>query len=111
MTRDLWPRHRETHVGEQAAIAPFNDCRLGRVIRAYRSGAYRIKAQGFGELSELVHIHMANVPALQCLTLHAVRLHEEGGPDVLVHEDVPDAQANVGETLIELRAARLLGHR
>jgi NADPH:quinone reductase-like Zn-dependent oxidoreductase len=37
----------------------------------------------------------------------AVRIHEEGGPEVLRYEDVPDPVAGEGEVLIELRAASL----
>jgi NADPH:quinone reductase-like Zn-dependent oxidoreductase len=37
----------------------------------------------------------------------AVRIHEEGGPEVLVLEDVPDAVAGPGEVLIRLRASAL----
>jgi len=35
----------------------------------------------------------------------AIRIHEEGGPDVLVYEDVPDPEPTDGEALVELRAA------
>jgi NADPH:quinone reductase-like Zn-dependent oxidoreductase len=37
----------------------------------------------------------------------AVRIHEDGGPDVLVLEDVPDPVAAEGEVLIRLRASAL----
>jgi zinc-binding alcohol dehydrogenase/oxidoreductase len=37
----------------------------------------------------------------------AVRIHEDGGPDVLVLEDVPDPVAGDGEVLIRLRASAL----
>jgi zinc-binding alcohol dehydrogenase/oxidoreductase len=37
----------------------------------------------------------------------AVRIHEDGGPEVLVYEDVPDPVPGPGEILIELRAASL----
>jgi len=37
----------------------------------------------------------------------AVRIHEDGGPEVLVYEDVPDPEPKPGEVLIELRAAAL----
>jgi NADPH:quinone reductase-like Zn-dependent oxidoreductase len=37
----------------------------------------------------------------------AVRIHEDGGPDVLVLEDVPDPVAGEGEVLIRLRASAL----
>jgi zinc-binding alcohol dehydrogenase/oxidoreductase len=37
----------------------------------------------------------------------AIRIHEDGGPEVLRYEDVADPQANDGETLVELRAASM----
>lgn len=39
--------------------------------------------------------------------MKAVRIHEDGGPEVLVYEDVPDPEPQPGEVLIELRAAAL----
>jgi NADPH:quinone reductase-like Zn-dependent oxidoreductase len=37
----------------------------------------------------------------------AIRIHEDGGPEVLRYEDVPDPQPKPGEALVELRAAAL----
>jgi zinc-binding alcohol dehydrogenase/oxidoreductase len=37
--------------------------------------------------------------------MKAVRIHEDGGPEVLRYEDVPDPVAGPGEVLIRLRAA------
>jgi NADPH:quinone reductase-like Zn-dependent oxidoreductase len=37
----------------------------------------------------------------------AIRIHEDGGPEVLRYEDVPDPVAGAGEVLIRLRAASL----
>jgi NADPH:quinone reductase-like Zn-dependent oxidoreductase len=37
----------------------------------------------------------------------AVRIHEDGGPEVLRYEDAPDPVPGAGEVLIELRAASL----
>jgi NADPH:quinone reductase-like Zn-dependent oxidoreductase len=37
----------------------------------------------------------------------AVRIHEDGGPEVLRYEDAPDPEPAPGEVLIELRAASL----
>jgi NADPH:quinone reductase-like Zn-dependent oxidoreductase len=37
----------------------------------------------------------------------AIRIHEEGGPEVLRYEDVPDPVPADGEVLVELRAAAL----
>jgi NADPH2:quinone reductase len=37
----------------------------------------------------------------------AVRIHEDGGPEVLRYEDVPEPEAGAGEVLVELRAMSL----
>jgi zinc-binding alcohol dehydrogenase/oxidoreductase len=37
----------------------------------------------------------------------AIRIHEDGGPEVLRYEDVPDPEPRDGEVLVELRAASL----
>jgi NADPH:quinone reductase-like Zn-dependent oxidoreductase len=37
----------------------------------------------------------------------AIRIHENGGPEVLRYEDVPDPEPKPGEVLVELRAAAL----
>ena len=39
--------------------------------------------------------------------MKAVRIHEDGGPDVLRYEDAPDPVPATGQVLIELRAASL----
>jgi NADPH:quinone reductase-like Zn-dependent oxidoreductase len=39
--------------------------------------------------------------------LKAIRIHEDGGPEVLRYEDVPDPEPGPGEVLVELRAASL----
>jgi NADPH:quinone reductase-like Zn-dependent oxidoreductase len=39
--------------------------------------------------------------------MKAIRIHEDGGPEVLRYEDVPDPVPDEGEVLIELRAASL----
>jgi zinc-binding alcohol dehydrogenase/oxidoreductase len=39
--------------------------------------------------------------------VRAIRIHEDGGPEVLRYEDVPDPQVGPGEVLIRLRAASL----
>jgi len=39
--------------------------------------------------------------------MKAVRIHEDGGPEVLRYEDAPDPVAGPGEVVIELRAASL----
>ncbi|HXF97821.1 MAG TPA: zinc-binding dehydrogenase [Gaiellaceae bacterium] len=37
--------------------------------------------------------------------MRAVRIHEDGGPEVLRYEDVPDPEPGPGEVLVELKAA------
>jgi NADPH:quinone reductase-like Zn-dependent oxidoreductase len=39
--------------------------------------------------------------------VRAVRIHADGGPEVLVVDDVPDPEPGPGEVLVELRAAAL----
>ena len=39
--------------------------------------------------------------------MKAIRIHEEGGPEVLRYEEVPDPEPGFGEVLVELRAASL----
>jgi NADPH:quinone reductase-like Zn-dependent oxidoreductase len=39
--------------------------------------------------------------------MKAIRIHEDGGPEVLRYEDAPDAEPAAGEVLVELRAASL----
>ena len=39
--------------------------------------------------------------------MKAVRIHSDGGPDVLRHEDAPDPEPGPGDVLIDLRAASL----
>ena len=39
--------------------------------------------------------------------MKAIRIHDDGGPEVLRYEDAPDPVAEAGEVLIELRAASL----
>ena len=39
--------------------------------------------------------------------MHAVRIHEDGGPEVLRYEEVADPVAGPGEVMVELRAASL----
>jgi len=41
-----------------------------------------------------------------CL-VQAIRIHEDGGPEVLRYEEIPDPEAGPGEVLVALRAAGL----
>src|SRR6266513_3302924 len=40
-------------------------------------------------------------------SVKAIRIHEDGGPEVLRYEDAPDPAPAEGEVLVELRAASL----
>src|SRR6266516_859445 len=42
-----------------------------------------------------------------CPALKAIRIHEDGGPDVLRYEEAPDPVPGPGEVLVSLRAASL----
>ena len=42
-----------------------------------------------------------------CAPLKAIRIHEDGGPEVLRYEDAPDPSPGEGEVLVRLRAAAL----
>ncbi len=39
--------------------------------------------------------------------MRAVRIHEDGGPEVLRYEEIPDPEPGPGEVLVELRASSL----
>src|SRR5919197_967813 len=42
-----------------------------------------------------------------CASVKAIRIHEDGGPEVLRYEDAPDPEPRSGEVLVRLRAASL----
>jgi zinc-binding alcohol dehydrogenase/oxidoreductase len=42
-----------------------------------------------------------------CALVKAIRIHEDGGPEVLRYEDAPDPEPSDGEVLVRLRAAAL----
>jgi NADPH:quinone reductase-like Zn-dependent oxidoreductase len=42
-----------------------------------------------------------------CARVKAIRIHEDGGPEVLRYEDAPDPEPGDGEVLISLKAASL----
>jgi NADPH:quinone reductase-like Zn-dependent oxidoreductase len=102
MARALGLRHRELHVGEEAARAALADVPLGLLVRDRGSRADSVKPDRLGELHQFGRRHADSVTLVQ-----AVRIHEDGGPDVLVLEEVPDPVAAPGEVLIRLRASAL----
>jgi zinc-binding alcohol dehydrogenase/oxidoreductase len=102
MARLLRVRHREAHVGEEPACAALADVPLGVQVRLRRRGADGVDPDLGGELPEVLDDHVDSVPRVK-----AVRIHEDGGPEVLVLEEVPDPSPGPGEVLIRLRASAL----
>jgi NADPH:quinone reductase-like Zn-dependent oxidoreductase len=49
----------------------------------------------------------ACIQARTIAVVKAVRIHEDGGPEVLRYEDAPDPERGAGEVLVRLRAAAL----
>jgi NADPH:quinone reductase-like Zn-dependent oxidoreductase len=94
-------RHREAHVSEKAAGAPFADVALGLGVGRRRRRADDVKTELLPQLRQLGSRHATIVP------VKAVRIHEDGGPEVLRYEDAPDPVPGTGQVLIELRAASL----
>jgi NADPH:quinone reductase-like Zn-dependent oxidoreductase len=101
MARRLGLRHREAHVREEAAPSTLADVPLGVDIGLGWGRANDVEAELRPQLRQLGSCHATIVP------VKAVRIHEDGGPEVLVYEDVPDPVPGPGEVLIELRAASL----
>ena len=102
MTRALRLRHRELHVGEEPARTAFADVPLCLLVRDGRRGPDGVEPERLAEPFQIGRRHMDSVPLVQ-----AVRIHEDGGPDVLVLEEVPDPSPAPGEVLIRLRASAL----
>ena len=102
MARPLGVRHRELHVREEPARAALADVALGLHVRCGRSGTEDVEPELRAESFELRALHVDSVPPVL-----AVRIHEDGGPEVLVLEDVPEPKAGPGEVLVRLRASAL----
>jgi zinc-binding alcohol dehydrogenase/oxidoreductase len=121
VTRDFGSRHREAHVGEEALVTALADVPLGLLVRLGRRGADRVDAELLGEALEFQFRHKLIVPRKErslrdLVTLcylvtiagvKAIRIHEDGGPEVLRYEDAPDPEPGPGDVLIRLRATSL----
>ena len=101
VARDLGPAGGEAHAREEAALTPVADVPFGRLVRLGRRGADCVEAELRTSEGQLSRCHDRIVP------VKAIRIHEDGGPEVLRYEDVPDPVAGPGEVLVSLRAASL----
>jgi len=102
MARLLRVRHREAHVGEEPACTALTNVPLGIQVRLCRRGTDGVDPDLRSQLPEVLDDHVDSVPRVK-----AVRIHEDGGPEVLVLEEVPDPSPGPGEVLIRLRASAL----
>ena len=102
MARLLRVRHRELHVCEEAALAPVANVALGLLVRLGARRTNCVETELFGERVQFFPRHLDSVPRVK-----AVRIHEDGGPEVLVVEDVADPVATEGEVLVQLKASAL----
>jgi NADPH:quinone reductase-like Zn-dependent oxidoreductase len=102
MARDLGLRHREAHLAEQAARTPLADVALRLLVRAYRGRPDGVEPQLLGQPGQLFCPHVGD-----CARMKAIRIHEDGGPEVLRYEDAPDPEPGPGEVLVRLRAGSL----
>jgi NADPH:quinone reductase-like Zn-dependent oxidoreductase len=104
MARRLRLRHREAHVGEEAAGASLADVSLRRVVRLRAGRADHVDPELLGDASKLLRRHASHCAQGR---LKAVRIHQDGGPEVLRYEDAPAPAPRPGEVLVRLRAASL----
>ena len=102
MAGDLRLGHREAHVREEAAGAPLADVALRLGIRLGERGTDDVDAELLGQPGQVSSLHMED-----CASVKAIRIHADGGPDVLRYEDAPDPSPGNGEVLVRLRAAAL----
>ena len=91
---------------EETARAPLADVPLGVGVRLGARDADRVEP----ELSS-PSLHLGGRHRLIVLrtigSLKAIRIHEDGGPEVLRYEDAPDPAPGPDEVVVELRAASL----
>ncbi len=71
------------------------------LVRFDGCGADGIETELVGEATKLTTRHRTHS------ALKAVRIHADGGPEVLVYEDAPDPAPGPGEVLVRLRASAL----
>ena len=102
MARDLRAGHREAHVARTARARGARGC-AARSPRTARPEPPRPRRGRAHRLAwPAVPLHMGD-----CARMKAIRIHEDGGPEVLRYEDAPDPEPGPGEVLVRLRAASL----
>jgi NADPH:quinone reductase-like Zn-dependent oxidoreductase len=101
MARRLRLRHGEAHVREKSARAPLGNVTLRLDVWLGRRGSDGVEPQSLGQLRQLLYGHATIVP------VKAVRIHEDGGPEVLRYEDAPEPVPGTGQVLVRLQAASL----
>jgi NADPH2:quinone reductase len=101
MTRRLRLRHGEAHVREEAAGSALGNMALSIDVRLGRRGSDGVEPESLRQLRQLFGRHATIVP------VKAVRIHEDGGPEVLRYEDAPEPVPGTGHVLVRLRAASL----
>jgi NADPH:quinone reductase-like Zn-dependent oxidoreductase len=102
MARLLRARHREAHVREQPPFTALADVSLGVLVRGRGRRADDVESELFPQPAQLRCPHVGD-----CAPVKAIRIHEDGGPEVLRYEDAPDPEPAPGEVLVRLRAASL----
>jgi zinc-binding alcohol dehydrogenase/oxidoreductase len=102
MARMLRLRHGELHVGKESARAALANVPLCLLVRDGGRCPDGVESKRLSEPFEIGGRHTDSLPLVL-----AVRIHEDGGPDVLVLEEVPDPSPAAGEVLIRLRASAL----
>src|SRR5918996_4468771 len=79
--------------------------RMSRSVRSY--GAAGAAPTTSSPSSAATRSRSPRVMRGFCPQMKAVRIHEDGGPEVLRYEDAPDPEPTDGAVLVELRAASL----
>ena len=106
MAGDLRLRHREAHVGEEPRA---RRSRIACSVSAYGCRGRRaddVDSELLPQPGELRARHLArkvSPSARYDRAVKAVRIHEDGGPEVLRYEDAPDPAPGSGEVLIGAR--------
>jgi zinc-binding alcohol dehydrogenase/oxidoreductase len=90
------------------------DVSLGLLVGRGRAGADGVEPEFLAEPFQLraghepiVTVRVKNLLEYDGHSVKAIRIHEDGGPEVLRYEDAPDPAPGAGDVLIELRAASL----